>query len=166
METQENQLEESYIEYPLSLAIFDSVPVILFFITGILINAHFHSPLFMAGVIAAFLGGSSKALWKIIVVLRQKDIVFLTKAFRILMFGGFGIMLAAVIAGAVRGKLAGFIPAVITMPSCIFFLLGVAGMFMMGYLGSHMDDSARSNWIEEAVNAASQAAFLIGMLML
>ena len=48
----------------------------------------------------------------------------------------------------------------------VLFIIGIAGMCVMGYLGRHMDTSARSNWIEEAVNTVSQLAILIGLLML
>jgi hypothetical protein len=51
------------------------------------------------------------------------------------------------------------------MPATLFFIAGIAGMCAMGYLGTHMDKSARSNWIEEGVNAASQLAILIGAVI-
>ena len=37
-------------------------------------------------------------------------------------------------------------------------------MCLMGYLGSHMDNSARSNWTEELVNTLAQLAFLAGVI--
>jgi hypothetical protein len=36
---------------------------------------------------------------------------------------------------------------------------------MMGWLGSHMDKSARSNWIEELINTAAQLAILAGVVI-
>ncbi|MBQ6439646.1 MAG: alpha/beta hydrolase [Mogibacterium sp.] len=35
----------------------------------------------------------------------------------------------------------------------------------MGYLGSHLDSSARSNWIEELVNTLAQLAVLAGVII-
>ena len=156
----------NYSEYTVALALFDSVPVVLFFISGLIIYSHFRSLLFISGAAAAFIGGSCKVLWKFIVTAKGRDIAVLTKAFRVLMIGGFALMSVSIIAGAVSGMTKGFTAAVTSMPSGLCFLLGAAGMCAMGWLGAHMDDSARSNWIEESVNAAAQAAILAGLLLL
>jgi pimeloyl-ACP methyl ester carboxylesterase len=51
------------------------------------------------------------------------------------------------------------------MPATLFFIAGFAGMCLMGWLGSHMDKSARSNWIEELINTAAQLAILAGVVI-
>lgn len=162
-------IKEEYKSYTLGLALFDAVPVIVFLLSGIVIYSMFRSPVFLAGALASFAGGLSKVIWKLIVVTRKKDVTWLTKAFRILMFGGFGLMLLSVIIAAIAdpagGTLAGLWHGLTMHPAWIFFLTGFAGMCLMGYLGSHMDASARSNWIEEAVNTLAQTAVLIGVII-
>ena len=159
-------MDENYKDYTLGLVLFDSVPVVLFLISGLLIYSHFSSGIFLASVIAMFLGGANKVLWKLIVVKDKKDVSILTKAFRVLMFGGFGVMILSVILRIDQGVLGAFVRGFTSMPSMLLFITGIAGMCVMGYLGSHMDTSARSNWIEEAVNSASQLAVMIGLLLL
>ena len=160
-----NELKEEYKEYTPGLAFFDLVPVVVFLMSGIVIYTMFDSPVFLAGVLACFAGGMSKVIWKMLVVFRRRDYAVLTKAFRILMFGGFGLMIVSVLLRAGSGSLAGLWKGFTLMPATIFFIAGFAGMFLMGWLGSHMDQSAKSNWIEEGVNAAAQTAFLIGIII-
>lgn len=162
-------IKEEYKSYTLGLALFDAVPVIVFLLSGIVIYTMFRSQVFLIGVLSAFAGGLSKVIWKLIIVTRKKDVTWLTKAFWILMSGGFGIMLLSVIIAAIAdpagGTLAGLWHGLTMHPAWIFFLTGFAGMCLMGYLGAHMDASARSNWIEEAVNTLAQTAVLIGVII-
>ena len=159
-------MDKNYKDYTLGLVLFDNIPVVLFLLSGLLICTHFDSRLFLASVVAMFIGGTCKVMWKLLVVTKQKDIGALTKAFRVLMFGGFGLMVISVLLRIRQGVLSGLIRGFTTMPSMLLFIIGIAGMCVMGYLGRHMDTSARSNWIEEAVNTVSQLAILIGLLML
>lgn len=161
----EFELKEEYKEYTLGLALFDLVPVIIFLMSGIVMYSLYDSPLLLAGVAATFAGGLSKVLWKMIVVLRSRDCGILTKAFRLLMFGGFGLMILSLFPRAGQGSFAGFLHAITMMPAAIFYAAGFAGMCVMGYLGAHMDNSARSNWIEELVNTVAQTALLIGVII-
>ena len=161
-------LSREYEKYTLGLVLFDLLPVIFFLFSGILIWKMYGHPLFLTGVIACFIGGLSKVIWKLIIVTGKKDMAIFNKIFRALMPGGFVLMLLAVIISAcTRGGsfLAAFWHGLTMMPAVIFFIAGIAGMCLMGYLGSHMDRSARSNWIEEATNAAAQLAILIGVVI-
>ena len=132
----------------MGLALFDAVPVIFFLMSTIVIYSMYGSPVFLIGAVACFLGGSAKVLWKLIVVLKKKDVSVLTKAFRILMFGGFGLMLLAVVISAVSdsangvpgavsgqpgsgGALADLWDALTMMPATLFFIAGIAGMCCM-----------------------------------
>ena len=135
-------IKEEYKEYTHGLALFDILPVLLFLMSTVVIYSMFGSPVFLAGAIACFLGGLSKVLWKIIVVLKKKDTAALTGAFRILMFGGFGLMLLSVIISAVSdlingvpggsvsgnpgtmGTLEALWKALTMMPAALFFIAG------------------------------------------
>jgi hypothetical protein len=119
--------------------------------------------LLLAGVIACFSGGLCKAIWKMIIVISRKDHPGLTRAFHILMPAGFALMILSVPVGG-KAALAGLWRSLTMMPAAAFFAAGFALMCLMGYLGSHMDNSVRSNWIEEIVNTLAQLAVLAGVI--
>ena len=167
-------LKEEYRQYTLGLALFDIVPVLLFLISGILIYSMCMSRLFLAGALCSFIGGMAKVIWKLIVVLAKRDIPAFSRVFRVLMIGGFALMLLSVVLSTVRtvaggafadSAMAGLWRGLTFMPAMLFFIAGFAGMCMMGWLGSHMDKSARSNWIEELINTAAQLAILAGVVI-
>jgi hypothetical protein len=168
-------LKEEYRQYTLGLALFDIVPVCLFLISCILIYSMCMSRLFLAGALCCFIGGMAKVIWKLIVVLAKRDIPAFSRVFRVLMISGFALMLLSVILSTVRtvagggafadSAMAGLWRGLTFMPAMLFFIAGFAGMCMMGWLGSHMDKSARSNWIEELINTAAQLAILAGVVI-
>ena len=168
-------LKEEYRQYTLGLALFDIVPVLLFLISCILIYSMCMNRLFLAGALCCFIGGMAKVIWKLIVVLAKRDIPAFSRVFRVLMIGGFALMLLSVILSTVRtvaggrafadSSMAGLWRGLTFMPAMLFFIAGVAGMCLMGWLGSHMDKSARSNWIEELINTAAQLAILAGVVI-
>ena len=175
MSNRKGNLKEEYRQYTLGLALFDIVPVFLFLISCILIYSMCMSRLFLAGALCSFIGGMAKVIWKLIVVLAKRDIPAFSQAFRVLMICGFALMLLSVILSTVRSvagggafadsAMAGLWRGLTFMPAMLFFIAGFAGMFMMGWLGSHMDKSARSNWIEELINTAAQLAILTGVVI-
>ena len=163
------------ISYTLGLALFDIVPVLLFLISCILIYSMCMNRLFLAGALCCFIGGMAKVIWKLIVVLAKRDIPAFSRVFRVLMISGFALMLLSVILSTVRtvagggafadSAMAGLWRGLTFMPAMLFFIAGFAGMCMMGWLGAHMDKSARSNWIEELINTAAQLAILAGVVI-
>ena len=158
------EFRDAYRDYTMGLAIFDHLPVLLFLLSGLIIYSMYSSPLLLAGVLACFAGGSGKAAWKIIVVRQHRDLAILTRAFHILMPTGFVLMLLAVLTGG-KAAIGGFWRSITMMPAALLFAAGLVLMCLMGYLGAHLDSSARSNWIEEAVNTIAQLAVLIGVIM-
>ena len=157
------ELPQEYKEYTFGLALLDTVPVLLFLGSGLIMYSMYGRPLLLAGVLASFAGGMSKAVWKMIVVIRKKDLPGLTKAFHILLPAGFALMILSVAAGG-RAAFSGLWRSLTMMPAAIMFAAGFALLCLMGYLGAHMDGSARSNWIEELVNTSAQLAVLAGVI--
>ena len=147
----------------MGLAMLDIMPVLLFLISGIIMYSMYKSPLLLAGVIACFTGGFCKAIWKMIIVTGRKDHPGLTRTFHILMPAGFTLMILSVPVGG-KPALTGLWRSLTMMPAAVFFTVGFGLMCLMGYLGSHMDNSARSNWIEEIVNTLAQLAVLAGVI--
>lgn len=154
---------DEYKEYTMGLALLDIMPVLLFLASGLIMYSMYGSPLLLAGVLACFTGGLCKAIWKMIVVVRKKDLPGLTRMFHILMPAGFALMILSVLAGG-KAAISGLWRSLTMMPAAILFIAGFVLMCIMGYLGSHMDNSARSNWIEELVNTLAQLAVLAGVI--
>ena len=155
--------KDEYKEYTMGLALFDIMPVLLFLASGLIMYSMYGSMLLLAGVLSCFTGGLCKAIWKMIIVIGKKDLTGLTRAFHILMPAGFALMILSVPAGG-RAAFSGLWRSITMMPAAVLFIAAFALMCLMGYLGSHMDNSAASNWIEELVNTLAQLAFLIGVV--
>ena len=153
--------------FTLSLALVDALPVLFFGGSMILIGLLFGSVLFMVGAAACFWAGAAKVLWKAIVVARKKNVWWLFMQMRIVMPIGFAMMLSAVILNRNLINLPAVFAAVVSLPSVIFFAIGVIGMALMGVFASKLDASdVRSNWIEQLTNALAQAAIFIGILLI
>lgn len=154
-------------DFTLGLAIVDALPVLLFGGSIIFVGLRFGSILFLIGAALCFWAGAAKVLWKIIVAARKKNIWWLFLQMRIAMPIGFALMLFAVILNLKAISLTAVLAAIISMPSVIFFAVGVLGMALMGIFAAKLDSAdVRSNWIEQLTNTAAQAAFLVGILLL
>ena len=156
-------MKDEYKKYTMGLATFDLIPVALFLLSGLVIYSMYDSPLLLLGVFATFVGGACKAIWKMIVVRKKRDVSGLTRAFHILMPAGFVLMIASLFAGG-KEALSGFWRSVTMMPAAVMFVAAFALMCYMGYLGKHLDNSAASNWKEEIVNTVAQLMFLAGVM--
>ena len=153
--------------FTLSLAMVDALPVLFFAGSMILIGLIFSSPLFLLGAGLCFWAGAAKVLWKIIVAARKKNIWWLFLQMRIVMPVGFALMLLAVILNRNTVDLSAVLASVISLPSVIFFAVGIIGMILMGVFAAKLDSSdVRSNWIEQLTNAVAQTAIFVGILLL
>ena len=154
-------------DFTLSLAVVDAFPVLFFGGSMILIGMLFGSILFMTGAVLCFWAGAAKVLWKIIVVTKKKNIWWMFLQMRIVMPAGFALMLFAVVLNRSAIDLPAVFAAVLSLPSVIFFAIGLIGMVLMGVFAAKLDSSdVRSNWIEQLTNAIAQAAIFTGILFL
>ena len=86
---------------------------------------------------------------------------------RIVMPAGFLLMLLSVILNLKAIKLSAILSAVVSMPSVVFFAIGIVGMVLMGIFASKLDSSdVRSNWIEQITNSLAQGSIFVGILFL
>ena len=153
--------------FTLLLALTDSLPVIFFGASMLVIGRRFSSLLFMAGALLCLIGGTGKVLWKIIVVLKKKNVWPLFIQMRILMPAGFLLMLTSLFANADKLSFHTICQAVTSFPSVIFFATGLLGMVLMTVFAFVLDSAdSRANWIEQLTNGVAQAAFFIGLLLL
>lgn len=154
-------------DFTLSLAIVDALPVLLFGGSTILIGMRFGSILFLIGAALCFWAGAAKVIWKIIVVTKKKNVWWLFLQMRIIMPIGFLLMLLAVGLHWKTISLPALFAAIVSLPSVIFFAVGVIGMVLMGAFAAKLDSAdVRSNWIEQLTNTAAQASFFVGILLL
>ena len=154
-------------DFTLSLALIDALPVLFFCGSIILIGLMFRKVLFLIGALLCFWAGAAKVIWKIIVVTKKKNIWWLFMQMRIVMPVGFLLMLLSVILNLKAIKLSVILTAVTSMPSVVFFAIGIIGMTLMGIFAAKLDSSSlRSNWIEQLTNAAAQASVFTGILIL
>ena len=152
--------------FTLSLALVDALPVLFFGGSMILIGLLFGSPLFMIGAALCFWAGAAKVLWKIIVAAKKKNVWWMFLQMRIVMPIGFALMIFSVILNRNAIDLSAVFAAVISLPSVLFFAVGVIGMVLMGVFAAKLDSAdVRSNWIEQLTNAIAQAAIFVGILL-
>ena len=152
-------------DFTLSLVAVDSLPVIFFSASIIRLCKLYGSILFLIGALLVITAGACKVLWKLIVVLRKKNIWPLFIQMRILTPIGFVLMIISLFINKV--DITQIINAFTSIPSLIFFIIGILGMCLMGVFGKKLDSSnLKANWIEQLTNAIAQLSILIGLLLL
>lgn len=153
-------------DFTLSMAIFDGLPVLFFCISILLISAKYTNPLFLIGGILCFFAGFSKVLWKIVVVLKKKNIWFLFIQMRITMPIGFILIIISIIVDHKNIDLNSLLNTLTSIPQLLFFVLGVIGMILMTIFAFTLDGKkAKNNWLEQVVNCLAQLCFLIGVIL-
>ncbi len=150
--------------FTLALALVDAVPVALFCASAVVFGARAASPLFVVGSVVAFAGGAGKVCWKLLIAAARRNVAWLNKQMRYVMPVGFVLMLAGAVAN--HAQVAGLLAGLVRLPSLVPLIIWAACMCAMGYFAGHRDQtSARSNWVEQCVNACGQAALLAALLL-
>ena len=152
--------------YTLSLALFDAVPVVLFGLACWLLWKMSGSVLLLLGGAICLATGLLKVLWKLIVVLKKKNIWPLFVQMRIGMPAGFLLLLIGFVYACIAGDMKPFWISLFHPAPILFLVLSVLGMTAMIVCGSRLDAAdAKANWIEEGCNTIAQGAFFIAMLL-
>lgn len=157
--------KKNYEDFPLSLALFDAVPVIFFSAATVLIALRFKSVLFAGGAVLCALSGLSKVVWKIIIAKTKRDIAPLNRQMRFVMPVGFLLIIIGLAKNLNAAKLAQVKAAVFSFPASAFFVGAVLGMVLMTVFAFTLDSAkTRSNWVEQITNAIAQGCFLLGVI--
>lgn len=157
--------KQKYDNFTLSLALFDALPVIFFSASVLLIATKFTNPGFIAGAVLCSLAGCLKFLWKIILAGWKKDIPILNRQLRLLMPVGFLLLIIGIISGRKNSALLSILQRALQFPSILFFAVTLIGMILMSIFAVKLDGTkARSNWIEQIINAIAQGCFLLGII--
>ena len=113
------------------------------------------------------LSGCCKVLWEILIALKKKNRMILSKQMRFLMPLGFFMILLSFY---VDRKLIDFniILSIVRVPYVFgFFIFGFIGLIIMMILVKKMDQShAKNNWIEQICNRFVQLSILIGVMQI
>ena len=159
-------MKKKYEDLPLSLALFDAVPVLLFSASMLLVGSRWKNLLFIIGACLCVLGGLGKVTWKMIIACTKKDIAPLNKQMRIMMPAGFLLIIMSLITGLTGADAAALWATIASFPAVIFFLIAFLGMAAMGVCAKKLDSTKqRSHWIEQTVNTVAQLGLLIGILV-
>ena len=152
--------------FTIALALVDAIPVLSFGISMVIIASRFDSPLFMLGAILSVLGGCCKVAWKLVLGITKKDLRWLNKPFVPMMATGFGFILGSLLTGMGKIDWTAVGAAVISVPSCLFFVGWIVLMGVMGWYRKNKfsHDDARSNWTAQIINAVGQTCLLLGIL--
>ena len=186
-----------------TMALVDFIPVILFFWAAVILQRELYPRLvkgaysiMAGGSIMVLIGGSFKALWKLLYALNVCDYVLLDHAFFPLQGPGFLLFFLGLTGIFWKGKGTKVFaaPAVVTttLPFIIMQIVGLGGaeillavmgakkkrsipvlfilafvfMLAMGYLGAKFDGSSSMHWVAQVTNILSMGFFLLGTLQL
>lgn len=154
-------------DFNLSLAIVDTIPVLLFGGSTILISLMFNSKLFLVGSLLCLFAGLSKVIWKIIVATKKKNIWFLFVQMRITMPIGLLLMIISFIINKHNINIDVLLINLLSFPINMFFIFGIIGMIMMLMFAFTLDgNKVKNNWIEQITNLIAQLCFFIGLLII
>lgn len=152
--------------FTLSMALMDCLPVAFFCVGAGVLATRFDSTLFRVGVALVVLAGTLKVCWKLVLSLARRDVRFLNRQLRYLMPVGFSLALASLVVDRAKWSPVAVLAHVTAMPSLLFLVMGLAGMFFMAWFASHLDGrNAKANWKEQAVNAISQLCIMLAIVL-
>lgn len=153
-------------KFTMSLAMVDAIPVLFFGVGVIKIFLDTGSIVFLAGGLCSVVAGLGKVVWKIILALKEKDIILFRNQFRILMPTGFLLMLIGFFTVKPLQLSLTLLRKFIGFPSIVFVVIGVVAMIGMSVMAKKMDQKdPASNWKEQITNMVGQGAFMIAILL-
>ncbi len=153
-------------DFTLGLVIVDAIPVLFFCASMVIAGLMFKSYIFVIGALMCLFAGACKVLWKLIVVLRQKNVWWMFLQMRILMPVGLVLMIAGGVMAGHGVDFAGIWARMCSMPASIFFIAGLVLMALMIIFAFTLDSkNVKANWIEQITNGVAQIAFFVGLLI-
>lgn len=155
-------------DFSLPLAIVDILPCIFFGVAMIVLGSYLKSVLFIIGAVLCTAAGLGKVLFKILIVCKDKTVLFLSRQLRVIMPLGMALIITALFLG--NGKRPSFgeiVAFIMQSPSRFLLFAGFILMAVMMVLAFTLDQtSKRSNWIEEIVNTIAQFLILLAVCSL
>ena len=151
--------------FTISLVLVDYIPVFFFILAIIIFSLKtYFSYLIIIGSLICFISGFIKVLWKLIVVLKKKNVWWMFKQMRIAFPIGFSMIVLGFILGW-KNFSSNIYNA--SFNSKIFFTLWIIGMSLMGLFAAKLDSSDPVvNWIEQITNSISQCFLCIAVYLI
>ena len=151
--------------FTIPLVLVDFIPVFFLILAIIIFSLKtYFSYLIIIGDIICFISSFIKVLWKLIVVLKKKNVWWMFKQMRIYLPIGFIMILLGFILGW-KNFSSHIYNA--SFYSKIFFTLWIIGMSLMGLFAAKLDSSDPVvNWIEEITNSISQCFLCIAVYLM
>ncbi|MDO5293438.1 MAG: hypothetical protein Q4F05_11895 [bacterium] len=153
-------------DFTLKLAIQDTLPVLFFLGSMVVVTFLYPSILFVIGASCSLIAGVTKVIWKFIMALKMGNKKWLSSLFIPFQCVGFSLMLISLIVDRRLIHLEMMWKAVCSFPAGLFFLAGILGMAGMIILAMQFDQSVKSHWKAQWLNMAAQGCFFIGLLLL
>lgn len=151
--------------FTLALALMDAVPVLCFGAAMVLIALRFGSLLFIAGACISTLAGCGKVLWKLILGIKKRNVIWLNRYFVPTQCVGFAMILVSFLFCFARIDWGAAAASVLRLPAVIFYTVWLAGMgTMLWYRKNRFDNSAKANWTAQSINCIAEAALLLGVV--
>ena len=147
--------------YPISLAILDVVPVLLFVAAMLILTKKVQTSIFFVGAAITAVGGIMQVLWKFLIATARKNVPILHSQFPFTMLLGFLLMAVAIL--VFRKNIDWLlIKEILFHFPCSFFLALIIICFILMIILSFtpcMKD-VQSQWLEECVNIVFQGSVL------
>ncbi|MDO5521866.1 MAG: hypothetical protein Q4G58_15335 [bacterium] len=153
-------------DFTLKLAIQDTLPVLFFLGSMIVLSVLFPSVLFIIGASCSLIAGFSKVLWKFLMAVKLGNKKWLSNLFIPFQCMGFTLMILSLFVDRRFISSSEMWKAVSSLPSGVFFLVGVIGMVGMITMSMHFDQSVNAHWRAQLVNTLAQGCFFVGLLLL
>ena len=154
-------------DFPLSLALMDALPVLFFDASMALVAGRFASVVFRLGAAVIVLASCGKVLWKLLLSLCRRNVLWLNRYFIPCQISGFALILLSFALNLRTIRWGSVLAQLTHFPSAVFFLLWLCGMACMSwYRKNRFDNSLKANWTAQLINTAAQGALLAGILLL
>lgn len=151
--------------FPVSLAVLDIIPVVLFSFSSFFVAFKIQSTLFSFGAFLCFMAGILKILWKFVVALAEKNVWSLYTQFRFFIPLGFTFMIASIFLFKNQIDWNIISNLIFSLPQIILFSLGFVGVIFLMIFTLILDDKeVKSNWILEITNLISQIFIFLGII--
>lgn len=152
--------------FTLALALGDMIPVLAFGSSVWILGHRFNSPLFMAAAFVFVLAGCCKVAWKLTLVLKKRDLVWLERLSLPVLGTGFLMVLVSLYRGYRQFSWSNIFCAATSFPAVILFMgWGVMMCAVIWYgLFKFRRTDAASNRTMLILNTVGQIYLLLGVL--
>ncbi|ORX81423.1 hypothetical protein BCR32DRAFT_10916 [Anaeromyces robustus] len=160
--------EEKLPNYSVALSLVDFIPVILFYITTIVIARKlriYHNVggiLFFCGGSIMFISGVLQVFYKLLIAISEKKVAFLHSQFKFCMMIGLVLIIISIIISQSKINWGKVFRYIFRVPCIYFAITAIAACLAMFIFMFTLDSNKLStNWIEEGTNVFFQSSLAL-----